>query len=64
MNIIERNDSGVVLQLSWQELYILHGSMRGALEALEDWEFEIRMGVSKQETRELLNQVSEIEPWS
>lgn len=45
----------VVLALSRDELLLLAGSVNEALEAVEDWEFETRLGADKDAARRVRN---------
>lgn len=51
------SDAGehVVLTLSRDELLLLAGSVNEALEAVEDWEFETRLGADKDAARRVRN---------
>jgi hypothetical protein len=54
MKIIEQLSSGVVLQLTADEVVALNNALNESLEHLDDREFETRMGVSKAAVRALL----------
>jgi hypothetical protein len=50
-----------VLRVNARDLELLRSAIREANEALEDWEFETRMGCTRTELRDLAAQVREIE---
>ena len=58
MELIEATAGGAVLRLSLTEFLALKSALNESLEALEDWEFEIRMGVSQREVCALLAESS------
>jgi len=47
------------MELNRHELTIINNALNESLELLEDFEFETRMGATKQETRDLLKKVQE-----
>lgn len=50
----------VVLALSRDELLLLAGSVNEALEAVEDWEFETRLGAGKDAARQVRNDLQAV----
>jgi hypothetical protein len=58
----------VVLTLTRDELLLLRGSVNEVIEAVEDWEFPIRLGVDKSKARalraELRRVISDLPPSS
>ncbi len=46
------SEKTVTLQLSTHELELLASALNEALEAVEEWEFETRLGASRAEARE------------
>ncbi len=64
MEITDRCTKAVTVQLNSAELVTLCNSMNEALEAVEDWEFETRLGVSKSAVQQLLNAFKELIPES
>lgn len=57
MNILQGTNDGMKLEFSKQEMLIVLGAIREVLECL-DWDFHIRMGVSKAEAEELLGEIT------
>lgn len=56
----ENEDTIFTLDLSARDLMTLHGGLREALEALDDWDFPIRMGVTAEEARSLMTRLRAI----
>lgn len=54
MQIVSRNTENIVLQLSTEEAALLVNALNESLESIEDWEFDIRMGASKEQVEKLL----------
>ncbi len=57
MNLIETSPDAGLVALTVRELEMLRSALREASEALEDWEFETRMGCTRDELRALADQV-------
>jgi hypothetical protein len=53
----DESSDQVLLVLTRQELALLVGSANEALEAVEDWEFDTRLGVTKDEARRISRDV-------
>jgi len=56
----DRSDQVVVLHLTRAELLLLAGSVNEAIEAVEDWEFSIRLGADKANARVLRTELTEL----
>ena len=56
MKLVERSPDGVTIQITRDELLLLHGSMRETLEAIGDWEFSLRMGAELPDLKKLLSE--------
>lgn len=54
MPLSEDNDSAVVLVASSLEVTALSNGLNEALEAIDDWEFETRVGISSSAARRLI----------
>lgn len=50
----------LVVSFTRVELGLIAGSIGEALEALDDWEYSIRLGVQPHEARELLMEINEV----
>jgi len=61
MDRVDLPDEVAVVRLSGRDVELLRSALREANEALEDWEFETRMGCSRVELRGLAAQLREIE---
>jgi hypothetical protein len=61
MNLIETEADAGLVALTVRELEILRSALREASEALQDWEFETRMGCTREELRALASQVHSAE---
>jgi len=48
----------VLISVSLDDLYVLQAALREINQELEDWEFEVRMGVTRQALRDLLQFLS------
>jgi hypothetical protein len=53
----DRSDQ-IVLHVTRAELLLLAGSVNEAMEAVEDWEFPIRLGADKDDARALRSELS------
>jgi uncharacterized alpha-E superfamily protein len=53
----DRSDQ-IVLHVTRAELLLLAGSVNEAMEALEDWEFPIRLGADMEDARVLRSELS------
>jgi hypothetical protein len=60
MEILNQDKSGISLKLNLNEIIMLNNSMNEVLEKIEDWEFQTRIGYSKDEIRKLLNQFEQL----
>lgn len=56
----EVGDSEVVIAATRDELVLLASSLNEALEAVEEWEFETRLGGSPDEARTLRSQIRDL----
>lgn len=54
MDVLENTKDWITVRLNSDETAILTGALNESLE-LEDWEFETRMGATKERVRELLD---------
>jgi hypothetical protein len=50
----------IVLRLTRAELLLLAGSLNEAIEAVDDWEFHIRLGADKADARKLRTELAEL----
>ena len=57
MDIVERTGKYLTVRISDDELLAINNALNESREWLEDWEFPIRMGVSKEEVDALLAQI-------
>jgi len=48
----------VLISVSLDDLHVLQAALREINQELEDWEFEVRMGVTRQALRDLLQFLS------
>jgi hypothetical protein len=64
MDLVETREGEVVVRLRRRDLDLLGSALREASEALEDWEFETRMGCTRLEANHLATQLRELEPGS
>ena len=55
----DRSDQ-IVLHLSRAELLLLAGSVNETIEAVEDWEFQTRLGAEKANARELRSELADL----
>ena len=53
----DRSDQ-IVLHVTRAELLLLAGSVNEAMEAVDDWEFPIRLGADKDDARALRSELS------
>ena len=51
-------DKSIVLSLSIEELAIIHSSLNEVCNGIEVFEFETRVGATREEAQELLNALS------
>jgi hypothetical protein len=61
MEFVEAKRAAVVVELSTDELGVLQNALNEILngpEAIEDWEFQTRVGVSREEANALLDAVA------
>lgn len=56
----EVNDSEVVIATTRDELVLLANSLNEALEAIEGWEFDTRLGGSPEEARALRSKIKDL----
>lgn len=56
----EIDDAEVVIAATRDELVLLAGSLNEALEALEDWEFDTRLGGSPDDARALRSKIKDL----
>lgn len=61
MDRVDVSEDVAVLRVNARDLELLRSAIREANEALEDWEFETRMGCSRDELRGLAAQLREVE---
>lgn len=60
MEIIDQEKETVLVRLSFSEVVALNNALNESLEHLEEWEFETRMGVSRDQVRALLTVFHEV----
>jgi len=60
MTRVEQKNEVAVVRLTKHELVILNNSINESMEALEDWEYPIRVGASKHEARALLSELGRL----
>lgn len=56
----EVDGSEVVISATQDELVLLAGSLNEALEAVEGWEFDTRLGGSPDEARALMSKIKDL----
>lgn len=61
MERVDGAEDVAVLRVNTLELDLLCSAIREASEALEDWEFEARMGCTRAELRDLALQIRDIQ---
>ncbi len=61
MEILEQQNNSLVVRLGHDEVIALNNALNESLEHLEEWEFETRMGVSRDQVRALLATFHEIQ---
>lgn len=61
MQLLTINDSTLTLQFTREEVAVLGNALNEALEALDDWEIETRMGCAKEEAERLLSELGRID---
>jgi len=54
-------DGTFTLQFTREEVAVLGNALNEALEALDDWEIETRMGCSKEAAEQLLDELGQID---
>ncbi|AGP41248.1 hypothetical protein [Sorangium cellulosum] len=54
VKIVGGSERKIVLELSLTDLFAIQAALREVQQELQDWEFEVRMGVSRNEVQELL----------
>ena len=54
MELLDIKEESVIVQLSREDIHAISGALNEALENLDDWEFEIRMGFTINEIKSLL----------
>ncbi len=54
MDIINQNQDEVQVRLTVDEVVAISNGLNEALESLEEWEFHVRMGVTRSEAEGLL----------
>lgn len=54
MNLLNQSQETITLRLTRDEASLLSNALNESLESLDDWEFEVRMGASKDEVAKLL----------
>jgi hypothetical protein len=57
MRLIDRDDDELVVGLTRDELLIINNCLNEACNAIDPWEFSIRVGVEVDEARSLLRRV-------
>ena len=61
MQLLTKQDNAFNLQFSRDEVAVLCNALNEALEALDDWETETRMGCTKEEAQRLLDELCRID---
>ena len=56
----EMTDDELVVATTRDELVIMAGAINEALEAIEEWEFDSRLGVTSARARELRDRLKEV----
>ncbi len=57
MNVISRHSGGATIEFSDAELLMIRNALNEVLHEIEDWEFETRMGCSRELAQSLLKAV-------
>ena len=60
MKVISTAEGESTLTLTTIELVLLNNAVNESLQALPDWEYPIRVGVTKDEARTLLDQLGRL----
>jgi hypothetical protein len=60
MKVISRIGNETAISVSSDELTAINNALNESLELIEDWEFSIRMGVSKKEVETLLTEFRDV----
>jgi len=60
MELLEQEGDDVLVRLKHIEIVALNNALNESLEHLEEWEFETRMGVSREQVRSLLVTFNEV----
>jgi hypothetical protein len=62
MHVIEGTEGEFQVRLSREEMLILHNALNEVVNGIriEDWEFQTRMGVEREEAAWLLHEVQEL----
>jgi uncharacterized small protein (DUF1192 family) len=61
MQLLTKTDNTFTLQFTQEEVAVLGNALNEALEALDDWEIETRMGCHKEEAERLLSEFGRID---
>ncbi len=56
MEFIKKTDEIVTITIHKDDLVIMKRALEVSLEVVEDWEYSIRMGVTKEEVKTLLDE--------
>lgn len=56
----EAHDEELVIGMTRDDLATLAGAMNEAIEAVEEWEFQTRVGVTKEQARALRSRIGEL----
>jgi hypothetical protein len=59
MELIEGGDEPLV-RVSYDELRLMRARLGEALEAVEDWEFQTRLGYERSEARVLMDRLADV----
>lgn len=60
MEVVDQQADSALVRLSFDELTALTNALNEALEHLDEWEFDTRMGAGRVEVEELLKAMSQI----
>ena len=61
MQLLTKKGDALTLQFQREEVAVLCNALNEALEALDDWEVEPRMGCTQEEASKLLNELCQLE---
>ena len=61
MQLLTKQDDALSLRFTREEVAVLCNALNEALEALDDWETEPRMGCTKEEAQRLLDELCSID---